>query len=132
LVCVHHLGVAAVTTSGVDPRRVSIFPKINLIGVENDAVRIVWIYRDTLIIPILVVIVGATAAIDERRSGRAGNLPPSRSAVRAPPCRKFATGPAATRLCLDCLHLRVNDVWIARRNCDVDTTQFIRARAGAD
>src|SRR5438105_15695691 len=107
LVHVNDLGVTAVAAGRISPGGISILPKPDFECIEKDAVRIVWIDRDALVVPVLIVVGVAAAAVRNRSSGRAGNLGPCRSAIRRTPCGTLAAGSSATRLCLDCLHLRV-------------------------
>ena len=81
LINVHHFSVTAVAAGRISPRRVSSLPKPDFKRVEKDALRIIWIHRDTLVVPILIVIGVAASAVGECCSGGAGDLYPSVPAI---------------------------------------------------
>src|SRR5207237_7283527 len=66
LIHVNDLRVTAVAAGRISPRGISILPKPDFEGVEKDAVRIVWIDRDTLVVPVLIIIGVAASAVGNR------------------------------------------------------------------
>src|SRR5205823_1191455 len=119
-----------VTAGDVVPRqilcyRVASIPKPNVEGVEENAVRIIWIDRDALIVPVLVVIRIHPFAVSQRCAIGTGNLCPSHAAIRGAIRSEFTTLSAATGLGRDRLQLCVNVIRIARRDRDVDSTNLI-------
>src|SRR4051794_28875098 len=95
-----------VTAGDVVPRqilrqRVASVPKPNVERVEKYAVRIIWIDRDALIVPVLVVIRIHPFAVSQRRAIGTGNFCPSHAAIRCAIRSEFTTLSAATGLSRD-------------------------------
>src|ERR1043166_2659301 len=121
----------------VGVHRTGILPEPNLERVEENAVRVVRIDGNTLVVPVLCVVPGAPrgpgVAIDERSAGRPRNLRPSGATISGPPRAKLTTRrvrAATTGLRSDRLHLRVHVIGVTGRDCDVDAPKLIaNARA---
>ena len=74
--------VTAVTACCIIPGGVSVLPKPDVKSVKKDAIRIIWIDCDTLVVPVLIVIGIAATTVGKSRPGRAGNLYPRGPAIR--------------------------------------------------
>ena len=134
-VLIHMYDVAAaVTARGVVPKRISVGPKPDIESAKEDAVGIVRIDGDGLVVPILRVIAGAAGAVEQGSSGRTGNLAPSHTSIRRAIRAVLATrGAAAAAVGVrdNRLHLRVEVVRITRCDREFDPSHLV-PRACAD
>ena len=116
---------AVIAAREVGERRTGARRKPDVVGVDEQAVGVVRIDREALVVPVLRVVEAAAA---ERRALRAGHERPRGAAVRARPDAELAAGAAAAiaaRVSGDGLHLRVDDVRVARRDRDVDPSELV-------
>src|SRR4029434_1868904 len=116
---------AGITTGDIVPHSSRARGKPNVICVEEDAVGVVRVHRDSLIVPVLRII---EATVTERTALRAFHISPAGAAICRSPCTKWATvGIAASAIPNNGLRLRVNVIWITWRDCDVDASKLVGA-----
>ncbi len=107
-------------------------------GTDEDAVGVVGVNRDGLVVPVLRVVAAPgrahararVGAGGEQRARRAGHVAPGGAAVgRGPDAELAAGGVAAAAVVVggDGLHLRVDVVRVARRDGDVDAAELVPA-----
>ena len=72
--------VRAITASGIVPGGIAIGPEPNFEGIEENAVGIVWINGESLIVPVLWIVSRAARAVKKRIPGRARDLTPGYAA----------------------------------------------------
>src|SRR5688572_20234730 len=109
-------------------------PKPDVESIEEDAIRIVRVYGQALVVPILRVIAIPAFAVSEQIAARADDLRPGGASVRAPKGAELAAigiAAAGIRVGRDRLDLRVDVVRIARGDRKVDAAELIPG-AGAD
>src|SRR5439155_26927961 len=106
-------------------------------GADEDTVRVVRVYGDGLVVPVLWVIAGtgdgSWRAVLERGAVGAGHLCPVRAAIgRDPDAELAARGVVAAAVVngRDGLHLCIDIVRVAGRDGNVNTTELV-ADAGA-
>src|SRR5947208_15585868 len=92
LIHMHRASCAAVRipAGGIVPGSSCARCKPDIEGVENDAVRIIWIDDHSLIVPVLWVIAGAVLAVPECTALRALHEGPICTAVRGGPVAYLA------------------------------------------
>ena len=120
LIDVHDIP-AAITAGGVE-------------SAEKDAIRIIRIHGNSLVVPILGVIARTAGAVEEQGAGRASNLSPGGAAVGRPVGAELATvgaSAAAVWVRSDGLDLGVHDVRVAGRDRELNAAQLI-AGSGID
>src|SRR5207248_1927209 len=81
LIHVHAIVRRAITASGIIPNEIPVGPEPDLEGVEKDAVRIVRINGNALVVPVLRIVARRGAAVSEGSARRAGDLSPGYAAV---------------------------------------------------
>src|SRR5439155_22870522 len=122
LVHVHRVWVpSGITAGGIVPDSSRARCKPDVEGVEEDAVGVIWVNSDALIVPVLRII---HATVSERTALRTLHITPARAAICASPRPELATiRIAATAVVIpnDGLCLSVNVICVTRRDCDVDT-----------
>ena len=127
LVHVHRATIAAVTAGRIVPYCPCPRCKPHVKGIKENAVGVVRVYGDSLIVPVLRIV---EPAASERATLRAFHISPVRASICGSPGTKLATvGTAATAVTIpnDGLRLRVDVVGITRRNCDVDASELVGA-----
>ena len=106
-----------------------ILPKPDFESVEEDAVRVVRIDGDALVVPVLRIVAGEAVAIGERSTGRAGDLSPGRAAVGRAVGAELAAARVATAnrigVGVDGLDLRIDVIRVTWSNGDVDPAELI-------
>src|SRR5215510_15265132 len=97
LIHVHGTWVSAgIATGDIVPHSSRTGCEPNVICVEEHAVGIVGVHRDSLIVPVLRII---EATVTERTALRAFHISPARAAICGSPCTQLATvGTAATAI----------------------------------
>src|SRR5262245_22266014 len=88
-----------------------------VVGVDEQAVGVVRIDREALLVPVLRVV---EAAVTQRWALRSSHERPRAAAVRACPNAQLAAGGAAAvagRVSGDRLHMCVDDIRVTRRDC---------------
>ena len=123
---------AGITAGGIVPHSTRARCKPHVERVEEDAVGIIRVHGDSLVVPVLRIIGGAAgdSAVSERAALRALHISPGRAAVcRSPRTKLAAIGVAAAAIVIpnDGLHLRVDVIGVTRRDCDVDASELIGA-----
>src|SRR5215471_10572605 len=101
---------AGITTGDIVPCSSSARREPDVVSVDEQAVGVVRIDREALVVPVLRVV---EAAVAERRALRATHERPRGAAVRACPDAELAAGgtaAVAARISGDRLHLRVDDI----------------------
>src|SRR5256885_2541640 len=128
LIYVHRPWVpSGITARKIVPHTSCARCKPDVKGVEEDAVGIIWVNRNALIVPVLGII---ETTVTERAALRAFHISPARPAIRASPRTKLATVGITTPTVVipnNGLRLRVNVIRIARRHCDVDASKLVGA-----
>src|SRR5438874_12508223 len=128
LIYVHRAWVPSVITArGIVPHISCARCKPDVEGVEEDAVGVIWVNSDALIVPVLRII---HATVSERAALRALHITPTRAAIRGSPGAELATiRIAATAVVIpnDGLCLSVNVICVTRRDCDVDASELVGA-----
>src|SRR5437762_8110435 len=123
---------AGITTGDIVPYCPGPGSKPHIKSVKENAVGVVRVHRDSLIVPVLRII---EATVTERTTLRAFHVSPAGAAICAGPCTKLATvGTAATAVAIptDGLGLGIDVIWITRRDCDVDASELVgRAITGS-
>src|SRR5215510_16186366 len=79
---------ARITTGDIVPDSSRACCEPNVICVEEDAVGVVRVHRDSLIVPVLRII---EAAVTERTALRAFHIRPAGAAIGCSPCTKLTT-----------------------------------------
>ena len=116
---------AGIATGDIIPNGACARCKPDVEGVEEDAVRIVRIHRDSLVVPVLRIIDGRFWQSLSDAALRSLHVSPARAAIGGSPDAELTSvGAAATAavIPIDRLRLRVDDVRVARRDCDVDAS----------
>src|SRR5437762_5610693 len=117
LVHVHGTWVrAGITTGSIVPDSSRARCKPHVVSIEEDPVRIVRIYGDSLIVPVLRII---EATVTERTALRPFHVTPTRAAIcRSPGSDLAARGTAATAIAVthNGLALGIDVVRVAWRN----------------
>ena len=134
LIHVHGTRVPAVRISagGIVPHSSRARRKPDVKRIEEDAVRVVRIDGDSLVVPVLWIVALATSAVSKRAALRALHITPVRAAVCGSPGADLAaSGIAAPAIIVtnNGLHLSVDVVRVARRDSNLNSTQLI---AGVD
>src|SRR6266436_1901606 len=128
LVHVHGTWVpAGITTGDIVPYCPGPGSKPHIKGVKENAVGVVRVHRDSLVVPVLRIV---EATVTERTALRTFHVSPAGAAICGSPCTKLATvGTAATGVAIpnDGLRLRVNVIGITWRDCDVDASKLVGA-----
>ena len=128
---VHVHGMRAptgITTGSIVPNSSCARCKPDLECVEENAVRVVWIHGDSLVVPVLGIIALATATVSKRAALRAFQVTPSPAAVRGSPGAELAAvgvATAAIAIKNNGLGLSVNVIGVTRRDCDVDSSELV-------
>ena len=130
LVHVHRTCAAGVgiTAGGIVPHCSCARCKPNVESVEEHAVGIVRVDRDSLVVPVLRIVAGGILAVSERAALRAFHVSPAGAAICGSPGAKLATSCAATTAIAipnDGLRLRVDVIRVTRRDCDVDASELV-------
>ena len=121
----------AITTGGIVPDSSRARCKPNLEGIEEDAVGVIWVNDDSLVVPVLRIVALATSAVSEGTALRALHETPSPAAVcRSPGAKLAAVRAAATAVAIwsNRLALCVNVVRVAWRDSNIDPAQLIASR----
>src|SRR5437870_2539117 len=128
LVHVHGTWVpAGITTGDIVPYCPGPGSKPHIKGVKENAVGVVRVHRDSLVVPVLRIV---EATVTERTALRTFHVSPAGAAICGSPCTKLATvGTAATAVAIpnNGLGLRIDVIWITRRDCDVDASELVGA-----
>src|SRR5437762_7417951 len=128
LVHVHGTWVpAGITTGDIVPYCPGPGSKPHVKGIKENAVGVVRVYGDSLIVPVLRIV---EATVTERTALRTFHVSPAGAAICAGPCTKLATvGTAATAVAIpnNGLCLRVDVIGITGRDCDVDASELVGA-----
>ena len=134
-VLVHvHTMVRAIPAGDVVPHGIPVGPEPNFEGVEKDAVGVVRINGDALVVPVLGIVSRRATAVRERIAGRASDLSPGYPAVCGAVGTELAASRTATatiRVTPDGLHLGIDIVRIAWRYSEINATELI-AGGGVD
>src|SRR5438874_5421279 len=117
LIHVHRVWVpSGITAGGIVPDSSRARCKPDVEGVEEDAVGVIWVNSDALIVPVLRII---HATVSERTALRARHVAPVRTAICASPGAKLtavSTAAAAVAIWSNRLALCINVVRVARRD----------------
>src|SRR5438874_1668679 len=127
LIYVHWAWVTAgITARNIIPHVSCARCKPYVEGVEEDAVGVIWVNSDALIVPVLRII---HATVSERAALRALHITPARAAVCRSPRTKLASVGATTAVVIpnDRLRLCVDVVRVTRCDCDIDAPELIGA-----
>src|SRR6266496_2156705 len=96
--------------------------------IEEDPVRIIRIYGDSLVVPVLRIIALTATTVSKRAALRTLHITPSSPAVCASPGADLATsGVAAATIIVtdDGLGLGIDVIRVARRDSNIYSTQLI-------
>src|SRR6267154_2552472 len=95
--------------------------------VEEDAVRIVWVHGDSLVVPVLGIIACGIRAVSERAALRTFHVSPARATVCGSPGTQLAATGAAAAIAIrnNRLALRVNVIRVAWRDSDVNSPELV-------
>src|SRR5215475_8284283 len=98
--------------------------------VEEHAVRIIWIHRHSLVVPVLRIITGTIWAptVSERAALRTLHEGPACTTVRGNPGADLAaSGPATTAVVItnNRLYLCIDVIRVTRRDSNIDSPQLI-------
>src|SRR6266566_4705319 len=121
-----------ITAGGIVPHSSRARCKPHVERVEEDAIRIVWVHGDSLVVPVLGIVALATSAVSERAALRTLHISPARATVCGSPRAKLATirtAAAAIAIRHDGLALCVNVIWVTRRDANVNSPELV---AGVD
>src|SRR5438552_7046829 len=126
LIYVHRVWVpSGITAGGIIPNCACACCKPNVEGVEEDAVGVIWVNSDALIVPVLRII---HATVSERAALRTLHVSPARPAIGGSPGAKLTSiGIATTAVVIpnDGLRLCVDVVRVTRRDCDINASQLV-------
>src|SRR2546423_4827206 len=120
-----------ITAGGIVPYGARTRCKPYVECVEEDAVRIVWVHGDSLVVPVLGIVALATSAVSERAALRTFHVSPGRATVCGSPGAKLAarsTPATAVAIRRDGLALCVNVVWVTRRDANVNSPELVAGR----
>src|SRR6266446_7266994 len=119
-----------ITAGGIVPHSARARCKPHVKRVEKDAVRIVWVHCDSLVVPVLGIVALARGgcAVSERAALRALHITPARATVCGSPSAELAarsTAAAAVAVPHDGLALCVNVVRITRRDANINSPKLV-------
>ena len=121
-----------ITAGGIVPDGSCARCKPDVESVEEDAVRIVWIHGDSLVVPVLWIVAGGILAVSERAALRTFHVSPACAAIRGSPGAELAARCAsATAIAIpdDGLPLRINVIRVTRRDSDIDASELVAGRS---
>src|SRR6266536_4975064 len=127
LIHVHGTCVPAVriTAGGIVPDSSRARCKPDLKRIEKDPVRIIRIYGDSLVVPVLRIIALTASTVSKRTALRTLHITPSSTTIRGSPGAELAAIGAATAtigIGSNRLALCVNNTRIAWRDTNVNTS----------
>src|SRR5215216_3033087 len=125
--CGSAVGIAA---GGIIPNGACACCKPNVKSVEEDAVRIVRIHSEALVVPVLRIIAGGVLAVSECAALRTLHVSPARPAIGGSPGAELTSIGVATAAVVipnDGLRLCVDVIWVTRRDRDFDAPELVRA-----
>ena len=126
--CAAGIGIPA---GGIVPHRSSAGCKPDVECVKEDAIRIVRIDRDSLVVPILWIIAGTTLTVSERAALGTLHITPARAAICGSPGAKLAaSAPPQPPLLFasNGLPLCVNIIRVAWRDSNLNATELVAGR----
>src|SRR5438270_10924324 len=124
--CSPRVGIAA---GGIVPGRSSARCEPNVKGVEEDALRIIWIHNDSLIVPVLGIVACAVLAISQCAALRTPHEGPTCASVSRSPSANLAargTSAAAVAVTDNRLCLGVDVIRVTRRDGNLHPAQLHR------
>jgi hypothetical protein len=134
LIDVHHMAreARAVVAAG---EIVEAYPgpggEPNVEGIDKNAIRIIWIDRHSLVVPVLRVVAGVTRTVQKGTAAGAGHKAPRIAAISAAPNTELATASVTAPSIIirrDGTNLSVDVIRIAGRDGDIHASKL---RTGA-
>src|SRR4029077_10756672 len=130
LIHVHGTWVTAgITTGYIVPDCPCPRCKPDVEGVKEHAVGIVRIHRDALVVPVLRIIASTGNDVDRTALGALHKTPSPATVCGSPSAKLAAVGVATPAIAIENngLPLRVDVIWVTRRDCDVDASELVGA-----